>query len=285
MAAQDAQTAREDSIGQDRRAPTATPFRLLQLSDLHLYADPERRLLGQNTRRTLESVLALAQARHWPPDAIVLTGDLVHDELPGAYGFLRERLNGLGIPYHCIPGNHDRLDLLVGHLDPSAASGLRRVAAGAWDLLLLDSIIPGEAGGRLHATVLQGLAEAARGAPTRPTLVFLHHHLAPMGSRWIDTMQVANAAAALAALALHPALRAVICGHVHQEADQQVAGVRLLATPSTCVQFLPGSADFSLDARTPGYRWLTLHADGRLETGVERTDAYPEPLTIATQGY
>lgn len=285
MAERDAQCAREDSTGQDRRAPAEPPFRLLQFSDLHLYADPDRRLLGQNTRRTLESVLALAQARHWPPDAIVLTGDLVHDELPDAYGFLRERFDALGAPYHCIPGNHDRLDLLVGHLDSAAASGLRCIPAGAWDLLLLDSIIPGEAGGRLHATVLDGLAQAASNADGRPTLVFLHHHLAPVGSAWIDTMQVDNGPAALAVLARHPDLRAAICGHVHQAGEQQVDGVRLLATPSTCVQFLPGSAEFALDPRTPGYRWFTLHADGRFDTGVERIDAYPEPLTPATQGY
>ncbi|WP_295880315.1 metallophosphoesterase [uncultured Thiohalocapsa sp.] len=263
----------------------AVPFRLLQLTDLHLYADPERRLLGQNTRRTLESVLSLAQTRHWPPDAIVLTGDLVHDEQPAAYRFLRSRFDGLGIPYHCIPGNHDRLDLLVGHLDRSAASALRLVPAGAWDLLLLDSTVPAEEGGHLDERVLAGLAAHAAADRRRPTLVFLHHHLAPLGSRWIDTMQVDNGPAALAALASHPDLSAVICGHVHQDAEQRQAGLRLLATPSTCVQFLPGSRDFALDPLTPGYRWLELHPDGRLDTGVERTDAYPEPFTPATEGY
>lgn len=283
MAGTDAPNPRE--TGSDRERSADAPFRLLQLTDLHLYAEPRRRLLGQNTRRTLESVLALAQRRSWPPDAIVLTGDLVHDEQPGAYRYLRERLDGLGVPYHCIPGNHDRLDLLVGQLDAGAASALRVITAGAWDLLLLDSTVPGTEGGHLSARVLEGLAEHRRAGRARPTLVFLHHHLQPLGSRWIDTMQVDNGAAALAELAQNPRIRAVICGHVHQDAEQHAHGLRLLATPSTCVQFLPGSDAFALDPLTPGYRWLELHPDGRLLTGVERTDGYPEPLATASGGY
>lgn len=283
MADTDAPKAREDGSGHEGRA--GLPFRLLQLTDLHLYADSEQRLLGQNTRRTLETVLTLAQARHWPPDAIVLTGDLVHDEQPAAYGYLRERFDGLGVPCHCIPGNHDRLDLLVGHLDSDAASALRVVTAGPWDLVLLDSTVPGEEGGHLPGHVLAALTAQLQAGRDRPTLVFLHHHLRPLGSRWIDTMQVDNGAAVIAELARFPQIRAVICGHVHQEAEQETQGLRLLATPSTCVQFQPGSDDFALDAQTPGYRWFELHADGLLLTGIERTDAYPDPLTHFTEGY
>ncbi len=271
--------------GQSRQPQSAAPFRLLQFTDPHLFADPEQGMFGQRTRQTFDAVLALAKARHWPPDAIVLSGDLVHDEQPEGYRLLRERLDALAVPYYCIPGNHDRLDLLVGHLDAAAASALRLVTAGAWDVLLLDSTVPGTAGGHLDGRVLAGLAAHAAAGRQRPTLVFLHHHLAPIGSQWLDTMRVDNGATALAELARHPDLRAVVCGHVHQAAEQQQQGLRLLTTPSTCVQFLPGSREFALDPRTPGYRWLDLHPNGYLATGVERTHAYPEPLSTAGGGY
>jgi Icc protein len=42
----------------------------------------------------------------------------------------------------------------------------------------------------------------------------------------------------------------------------------LLATPSTCAQFLPLAADFSVDSRPPAYRRMTLHPDGTLDTEV-----------------
>jgi Icc protein len=44
--------------------------------------------------------------------------------------------------------------------------------------------------------------------------------------------------------------------------------VRLLATPSTGAQFLPGSDNFAIDTRPPGYRTFTLGADGSLHTEV-----------------
>jgi hypothetical protein len=44
----------------------------------------------------------------------------------------------------------------------------------------------------------------------------------------------------------------------------------MLATPSTCVQFKPHCANFTLDTIAPGWRWLELHADGTLTTEVCR---------------
>ena len=49
-------------------------------------------------------------------------------------------------------------------------------------------------------------------------------------------------------------------------------GVRLLATPSTCAQFLPHSNEFAVDGRPPAYRRLTLQPDGTLDTEVVWVD-------------
>jgi hypothetical protein len=55
---------------------------------------------------------------------------------------------------------------------------------------------------------------------------------------------------------------------VHQSLDSFVHGVRFMATPATCAQFLPGSADFAIDNRPPGYRMLELMPDGAIQTEV-----------------
>ena len=73
-------------------------------------------------------------------------------------------------------------------------------------------------------------------------------------------------------------LRAVLWGHVHQEFDADRNGVRLLSTPSTCVQFAPGADEFALHAAAPGYRWLTLNADGSIDTDVMRLPDAPVPV-------
>ena len=46
--------------------------RLLQISDPHLFADPEGDLLGQRTRLTLEGVLNLARANSGAADRVLL---------------------------------------------------------------------------------------------------------------------------------------------------------------------------------------------------------------------
>ena len=63
-------------------------------------------------------------------------------------------------------------------------------------------------------------------------------------------------------------MRAIVWGHVHQNYDALRKGVRLLATPSTCAQFLPNSDDFAVDRRPPAYRTFELRTDGTLLTEV-----------------
>ncbi len=249
------------------------PQRILQFTDLHLFADPEHRLFDYCTRSSFEQVLELAQARHWPADAMLFTGDLVHDERAEGYRYLRQRIDSLGCPCFCIPGNHDRPDLLAAEVEPGADRDFRVERLGPWDLLLLDSTARGSDVGRLRPQTLNALAQHLAATPQRPALVMLHHQPIPVGSRWLDSMQVQNGQELVALAHRHRQLRAIIWGHVHQAFDRWLNGTRFLATPSTCSQFTPGSDDFAQDRRTPGYRWLELASDGSLRTGVERLAA------------
>ena len=59
-----------------------------------------------------------------------------------------------------------------------------------------------------------------------------------------------------------------------QVVEPQIGGdLRLMASPSTCVQFAVGSSDFATDNLAPGYRWLRLYDDGRLESEIARLPA------------
>jgi Icc protein len=248
---------------------TPGTLRVLHLTDLHLGAGADWTLLGQVTRKTLARVLSRARARHWPPDALLLTGDLVHDESIEGYRYLREVIDDLGVPCYCIPGNHDRAELLAAEVDPRADLGCRIERLGGWDLLLLDSTVEGSDGGALAAETLTTLAEALAADRQRPAMICVHHQPVPVGSRWLDTMTISNGEALIEIVDAHSRVRAVLWGHVHQTFDRTQGGTRLLATPSTCAQFEPGRVDFGLDDNPPGYRWLELASDGSLRTGVE----------------
>jgi Icc protein len=96
----------------------------------------------------------------------------------------------------------------------------------------------------------------------------------PVGSRWLDALGLRNGPTLLKLAALHPQVRTIVCGHIHQELDMTVNGVRILATPSTCRQFLPQSAAPALEPDAlPGFRCLQLFPSGRLQTEVIRVAA------------
>lgn len=275
--------SRHNPTARDRGGPER-PLRLVQLSDTHLFGDPGGRLLGVNTRHSFEATLNLALAAAPHTDALAITGDLVHDESAEGYRYLAHRLERLDLPCHCIPGNHDRPDLMGQWLRPYAVTHVARRVLGAWNLILVDSNIPGEEGGHLKAHQLARI-ETSLSAHGGPSLVFVHQHPFPIRSQWMDTMAIDNGNQLMDLCARHPQVQAVVFGHVHQEFDEEVGKIRVLGAPSTCVQFMPGSDGFAMDTRTPGFRELLLYPDGRLETSVVRLLAYPEPLEILSGGY
>lgn len=245
--------------------------RLVQFTDPHLYGSESETLRGVATLPALTAALAHARARDWPPDALLVTGDLVQDD-PGGYLHFRRLFGALGMPVLCLPGNHDEPEAMRRELTgkPFVLGGFADL--GRWRIVLLDSCIPGSASGALSSDQLAALHEALGTAGTRHCLVCLHHHPVPMESRWLDRVGLTNAPEFLHAIDTHRNVRAIVWGHVHQNYDALRKGVRLLATPSTCAQFLPNADDFAVDARPPGYRTLELRADGSLLTEVVWVD-------------
>lgn len=265
--------------------PRPATQRLLQISDPHIFADPEGDLLGQRTCLTLDRVLDLARSAYGAADRVLLTGDLSQDASPASYRHLAGRCEKLGLPCHAIPGNHDIPAEMARSLVGGQIDMPRRVACGIWNLVLLDSHLPGSEGGHLAAEQLANLEAGLAARPGAPALVVLHHQPLPLGSPWLDEMTLDNPEAFFAIIDRHPQVRAIVFGHVHQEYAGERRGVALLGAPSTCIQFLPGSLDFALDPLTPGFRWLELHPDGRIDTGIERIAAYPDPLDLSGSGY
>ena len=94
-----------------------------------------------------------------------------------------------------------------------------------------------------------------------------------MGSRWLDTVGLAEPEAFWRVIDSHAHVRAVVWGHVHQAVDGQRGGVGLFATPSTGAQFLPRAS-------------ATRSIRGRPRTGTstwQRTDASKPRSTGSTR--
>ena len=253
-------------------------MQILQLTDPHLYGRADRRLRGVATDASLRAVLDDALARHPDYAAMLVTGDIVQEDV-GGYLRFRSICGGLQKPVLCIPGNHDDLPAMRRELRsaPFQLCGARTL--GAWRLVMLDSCAPGEVGGRLSAAELARLDEELTACEGH-ALVCLHHHPIAMGSRWLDGVGLADAGEFWRVIDAHSTVRGVAWGHVHQRFDGKHGAVRLFATPSTGAQFLPGSDGFAVDERPPAYRHFVLHADGRIDSQIHWVDT---PAAMAAE--
>ena len=262
-----------------------TSIKVLQLSDMHLFSSPEETLLGVNTEQSFLSVLSLAKANSWPPDVIILTGDLSQDTSKESYARLLSHLVPLGIPCFVLPGNHDTPRSLLETFQHPLVSYQPFLHLGDWLFAFLDSEKPNEEGGTLKEHEIKNLAEEIKKHPLKQVLICLHHQLNDVGSAWIDSMAVDNPDALQALINCTPQIRGIIHGHTHQEFASQLFGAAIFGAPSTCFQFKPHCKEFTIDTLTPGYRWLRLSTSGDIETAVVRLSEGPKNLEQNSDGY
>lgn len=252
--------------------PGGRGLRLLQLTDTHLFEEPAAQLAGVTTDTQFARVRQAIAEREPSVDALLVTGDLTHDGSDAAYQRLRRSLASLAPRVFVIPGNHDDPLRMRELFRAAPVQWVTRAVLGDWHLVLLNSACEDAAAGRVGEEQLATLDRLLTIHSDRPTLVAVHHQPVAVGTPWIDSIGLADGDCLLDCLGRHVQVQALLCGHVHQAFERTQAGVRLLATPATSVQFQPGSTAFAVEDRAPGYRWLELGATGDLDTGVARLD-------------
>ena len=260
--------------------------RVLQLTDTHLCRDSGGTLLGMDTDHSLQTVVELAKRERPEVDLLLATGDLSDGGAESAY----RRLQGYLAQFDCesfwLTGNHDERGAMEA-VTAGSDTLSREIRIADWQVLMLDSQVAGEVGGRLgedELTFLESALEAAQ-LEGLHSLVCLHHHPVEVGCEWLDEQIVTDADAFFALLERFPGAKAVLWGHVHQQIDRRFLGLRLMASPSTCVQFAPGSPGFKADDLPPGYRWLELRPDGEIDTGISRVWDVDFTVDLESGGY
>ncbi|VEB40764.1 3',5'-cyclic adenosine monophosphate phosphodiesterase CpdA [Chromobacterium violaceum] len=144
-------------------------MRIAQLTDLHLFADRQGRLLGRDTHAALDRVLAALRTAEGV-EAVLLTGDVSQDESEASYHLAAEALAALGVPVHWIAGNHDdRAAMARVFAGYTFLRPLETLALGGWTFIGVDSCVAGQDGGRLSDAGLDRLRrlldEAGDGRP------------------------------------------------------------------------------------------------------------------------
>ncbi len=248
---------------------STAPTHVLQITDLHLRADPSERLIGVDTNASLRAVLQAAIAQQ-QPDALLVTGDVAHDPHPDAYQrcleIIAEFYSG---PMLLLPGNHDVTAAMI----PSAYAQ-PRLDIGGWSLLAMDSHVDDQPQAKVEPEHWQWLQAQLLELSPRPVLLATHHPPLAINSPWLDKDRIQNAAELLDWAAANANVKALAFGHAHQEIsalhESATGDIALLGAPSTCFQFTPGSQRFSVSEQPPGYRAWQLYADGTFSSQVHR---------------
>ena len=204
-------------------------------------------------------------------DAIIATGDLSQDHSPRSYQRFVDAIAPLNRPCFWLPGNHDDHVEMQNTLNQSGVASFDLVLLGAhWLLILLDTQDLGYPHGQLTTEQAELLTQALAQHGDRHTMIAMHHHPLPAGSAWLDQHQLKNANVFWSLIRDQSQVKCVLCGHIHQIFDRLFQQTRVIATPSTCIQFLPNSDQFLLDRVNPGWREIALHPDGSITTQVGR---------------
>jgi Icc protein len=266
--------------------PMGDCVRLVQITDTHLKGTTGGALLGLDTDFSLQQVIDLVRRERLEIDLLLGTGDISDQGSEEAYQRAAAYFDQLNAPALWLVGNHDRAEAMDQVLGVDGKL-LQASRAGNWQIIMLNSQIPGEVGGRLGPQELALLERQLQAAQQQSLhcLVCLHHQPVPVGSQWIDQQMVEDREDFLALIDRFDCVRGVLWGHVHQQVDIDRGGVKFMATPSSCIQFAPGSDDFKLDDQSPGYRWLDLHRDGRIETAISRVTGVTFKVELDSHGY
>ncbi|MFU2046768.1 3',5'-cyclic-AMP phosphodiesterase [Avibacterium volantium] len=262
--------------------------RLVQITDPHLFKDENGELLGINTQASFNQVLSEIKQSDFDYELVLATGDLVQDSSSEGYLRFCETVQCLEKMVFWIPGNHDfqpkMFDILNhnnGNINP-----LKHLLIGEhWQILMLDSQVFGVPHGQLGQYQIDWLLSKLKDYPERYSLVVLHHHILSTNSAWLDQHNLRNALDLAYALSPFNNVKGILYGHIHQAVDSEWKGYKVMATPSTCIQFKPDSNSFALDTLQPGWREIELYNDGRIETRVKRIQQATFLPNMLGEGY
>lgn len=277
-----------EKVSCERRESNGPTHRLIQFTDPHIGGRPDYQLLGLDTGRTLDEVLNAIAREQAGAEMLLATGDISANGSEASYRRFLDKMQRVRTPWFWLPGNHDE-PARMAQLAPARSAEM--VTLGNWRLLLLDTSLEGEICGGLHRAQLQRLQQLLHECRQHPVMILMHHQPVPVGSDWIDGHMLREGREPLLDMVrAAPQVKALVWGHVHQQFDSRIqrpgfADLQLHATPSTSVQFTPGSGPFAVDDEMPGYRWFELNDDGSYSTGVERVKVSEYSVDLASGGY
>jgi 3',5'-cyclic AMP phosphodiesterase CpdA len=208
----------------------------LHLTDLHLVqSDLKNCNFLSDTVMNLNKMVDFIQAMGPPPDFVILSGDLTNQGDVASYELLRDTLAPLAMPLLFALGNHDdrhAFHQVFPEVCPNSApdAPVCHVSChGALQVVILDSLVPGQTSGALAAHQLEFLQATLAKNPDQATLLVLHHppFMAGQAAYLWESMNRQDSEKLAKILAKHNIV-GMLCGHVHHNRLVQWHGIPVI---------------------------------------------------------
>jgi 3',5'-cyclic AMP phosphodiesterase CpdA len=256
---------------------------IAQISDTHI--KPEGVLAYGHVDTSAFLARAVDHILHLDPrpDVVLATGDLVDGGTVAEYERLRHLLSPLPMPLYLIPGNHDDRETLrrvFAHHAYMPKTGFIQyvVDDGPLRLIAVDTLLPGQPGGLVDEERLRWLDAKLSEAPTKPTMIFMHHPPFKTAIEYMDDIGLEGAEAMAEVVRRHPQVERVVCGHLHRSIQSRWAGTLAMTAPGTAHQVgldVRHDVGLSLTLEPPGYAVHLWRPEIGLVSHVANVGEYP----------
>lgn len=238
-------------------------MKIIQITDMHLFCETGKTLFDYNTYNGLQAVVDYVHRHERAVDAVLLTGDISQDETEASYVLALEQVKRLGVPVYWVQGNHDDRACMssVFAREPRVYPADQLFVSG-WKCIVVDTIVTGEDGGYLtneERCRVESLLTQAREQQLSVVLI-MHHHPVAVGTPLLDDCMLGNGNELLQVVDQYPEVRAMICGHAHNDYLLRHKHCHIDVAPATCFQWKKGTSTLSTEDKR-GYRRIVLGSD------------------------
>ena len=231
--------------------------RIAHITDLHL--DEAFQIEnGIATRDNFLTVLNDLQSRN--VDLIVCTGDISTRE---SHPWFFQQLQGLGLPFRVILGNHDSFPDVSNHYDVAEKSNPNELyyteEVGSYKCLFLDT-----SSCKVSPEQLKWINHEIR--TPKKVIVFSHHPILATGTTPQREFPLEGDHLVEQILEESGKQVTIFCGHLHMNHHTLVNQIEQFISPATCVQVKKHSNTTEIASKHFGYRIIEVGENGIIES-------------------
>jgi Icc protein len=220
-------------------------YQIIQITDTHLFSDPDKTLRGYCTHanlvKTIDHILLNATSK---PDFVFVTGDISEDESAQSYLLALAQFERLDCPVYWIHGNHDNAIVLKPIFDRSQrVKNLINLSIPSWEFISINTCRYGSEKGYIASDEYDRFLLQLAEVKNKQVAVVMHHHPIPVNTPLLDACMLQDYEQFLNITKQHKEIKLVICGHVHGDYKVMHDDLLIEVSPATCFQWKKGTSE------------------------------------------